>query len=237
LYKTLRLGKIVLVIDRPLVMGILNITPDSFYDGSRAMSEKRWLAQAENMLKEGATFIDVGGCSTRPGAAEAPEEQEMSRVIPAIQSLKKNFPDAHLSVDTFRSQVAQAAVEEGAEMINDVSGGNESMIETAAKHKIPYVCTHSRGNPQTMSSLTDYEDVTEEVMNFFCQKISWLRERGVTDAVIDPGFGFAKTTEQNFLLLQNLERFQLFGCPVMAGISRKSMIWKTLQQEPAYSLF
>lgn len=236
LYKTPRGGKSSLEINRPLVMGILNITPDSFYGGSRAMSEKQWLRQAENMLKEGAAFLDVGGCSTRPGANDVSEEQEMSRVIPAIQSLKQHFPKAYLSVDTFRSKVAQAAVDEGATMINDVLGGDENMIEVVVKNKIPFVCMHSRGTPQTMSSLTDYKDVLEEVMNYFHQKISWLRERGVVDVVIDPGLGFAKNREQNFLLLKNLERFQLFDCPVMVGLSRKSMIWKTLQQSPEDAL-
>lgn len=200
------------------------------------MSEKQWLRQAENMLKEGAAFLDVGGCSTRPGANDVSEEQEMSRVIPAIQSLKQHFPKAYLSVDTFRSKVAQAAVDEGATMINDVLGGDENMIEVVVKNKIPFVCMHSRGTPQTMSSLTDYKDVLEEVMNYFHQKISWLRERGVVDVVIDPGLGFAKNREQNFLLLKNLERFQLFDCPVMVGLSRKSMIWKTLQQSPEDAL-
>lgn len=236
MYKTLRTGKTLLIFKRPAVMGILNITPDSFYEGSRTLHEKQWLEQAEKMCSEGAAFIDVGGYSTRPGAGETAEEVEISRVIPAIKSLKNNFPQACISVDTFRYKVAKAAIEEGAVLINDVQGTDENMAGLAAKNKIPIVCMHSRGTPQTMNSLTRYEDVVGEVINFFHQKISRLRTQGVEELVLDPGFGFAKNSEQNFLLLKNLERFQLFDYPVMVGLSRKSMIWKTLQQSPQEAL-
>ncbi len=211
-------------------MGILNITPDSFYGDSRVGTEKEILSKAEKMLMEGATLLDVGGYSSRPGALDISEGEESKRVSNAVGILLKEFPQALVSVDTFRSEVATAAILRGACMINDISGGSldARMFEVVAAHKVPYVLMHMQGTPQSMSSLTTYNNLVKDVLDYFHQKIDPLRQLGVKDLVLDPGFGFAKTIEQNFHLLNHLHHFKLFGSPLLVGISRKSMIWKPL---------
>ncbi|MCB0466845.1 MAG: dihydropteroate synthase [Aequorivita sp.] len=212
-------------------MGIINITPDSFYDGGKTFSEKEIMEQAERMLSEGATFLDVGGYSTRPGAEEVSEKDEIERVVGAIEAILKSFRQALISVDTFRSEVAKKAVEAGAAIVNDVSGGtlDAKMYKTVAKLKVPYILMHMRGTPKTMVKLTDYKNVTMEVLKDLTEKIALARAEGINDIVADPGFGFAKTREQSFQLLNNLELFQNLDVPILAGISRKSMIYKTLE--------
>lgn len=211
-------------------MGIINVTPDSFYDGGKTFSEREILKQAEEMLSEGATFLDVGGYSSRPGADEVSEIEETKRVVETTELILKNFPEALISVDTFRSNVAQKAIETGACMINDISGGSldANMYKTASKLKVPYILMHMRGTPKTMTKLTDYKNVTIEVIKYLSEKISLARAEGVSDIIVDPGFGFAKARPQSFQLLNNLELFQNLGVPLLAGVSRKSMIYKTL---------
>lgn len=215
----------------PKVMGIINVTPDSFYDGGKTFSEKEILKQAEKMLSEGATFLDVGGYSTRPGAEDISDTEEIRRVLEAIENILKRFPEALISIDTFRSEVAKKAVEAGAAIVNDVSGGtlDAEMYKTVAKLKVPYILMHMRGNPKTMAKLTDYKNVTIEVLKDLAEKIALARASGINDIIADPGFGFAKTREQSFQLLNNLELFQNLNVPILAGISRKSMIYKTLE--------
>jgi dihydropteroate synthase len=213
---------------RPAVMGVLNLTPDSFFAQSRTQSQDI-VEKAQSMLEQGADILDIGGYSTRPGAQEISPEEEKQRVCGAIASVRKAFDQAFISVDTFRAQVAQAALDSGADMVNDVSGGSESMFDLISRRKVAYVLMHSRGNPQTMQSLTHYEDLVEEVFDFLNQKLFILKEMGLRDVVVDPGFGFAKTIEQNFLLLSHLERFAWLEAPLMVGLSRKSMVYKTLK--------
>ena len=218
-------------LDRPLVMGILNITPDSFFAGSRVENEKGILINAEEMLSHGAKILDIGGYSSRPGAEDISIEEELSRVIPAIESILKRFPDTYISVDTFRSTVARAAVEAGASLINDISGGNldEQMFSTVAALNVPYILMHMRGTPQTMLSETNYNNIIGEIARYFGSKCNALTALGVKDVIIDPGFGFAKTREQNYELLRNLAYFKALKLPILAGISRKSMIYKSLE--------
>ncbi|HEY9007024.1 dihydropteroate synthase [Ohtaekwangia sp.] len=236
--KTLNLRGRLVDLHTPRVMGILNVTPDSFYSGSRYISENEILKQAEKMVQEGATFIDVGGYSTRPGAAEISVEEEWKRVVVAIRGIVRNFPDTFVSIDTFRSEVARAAVAEGACMINDVSGGtiDDKMFETVAHLKAPYILMHMRGNPQTMTQQTTYENLLKDITNFFHQNIHTLHQAGVRDIIVDPGFGFAKTVDQNFELLNHFDHFQILGKPLLAGLSRKSMIWRTLSTTPEAAL-
>ncbi len=217
-------------LSNPKVMGIINVTPDSFYDGGKTFSEKEILKQAEKMLSEGATFLDLGGYSTRPGADEISDNDEIRRVVVAIESILKNFPEALISVDTFRSEVAKKGIEAGAALINDVSGGNldAEMYKTVASLKVPYILMHMRGNPQTMAKLTDYQNVTVEVLKDLAEKIVLARAEGINDIIVDPGFGFAKTREQSFQLLNNLELFKNLNVPILVGVSRKSFIYKTL---------
>jgi dihydropteroate synthase len=228
--KTLNIGGRLLDLSTPRVMGILNITPDSFYGGSRATSEKEILHQAEKMLGEGTTFLDVGGYSSRPGATDVSVEEEISRVRAAIQAIAREFPQAIISIDSFRSEVVRTAVGEGASLINDISGGSldPHMFETAANLKVPYIFMHMKGTPQTMASLTNYNNLLKEIVDHFHQKISALHQLGVKDVIIDPGFGFAKTIEQNFEILHYLDHFHVLEKPLLVGLSRKSMIWKTL---------
>lgn len=212
-------------------MGIINVTPDSFYDGGKTFSEKEILKQAERMLSEGATFLDVGGYSTRPGAEEISETEEIRRVVEAVECILKRFPEALISVDTFQSEVAKKAVESGAMIVNDVSGGtlDAEMYNTVAKLKVPYILMHMRGTPKTMAKLTDYKNVTLEVLKNLAEKIALARAVGINDIIADPGFGFAKTREQSFQLLNNLELFQNLDVPILVGVSRKSFIYKTLE--------
>ena len=194
----------------PRVMGIINITPDSFYDGGATTTESQIIKQASKMIQQGATFLDVGGYSSRPGATDISQQQEINRVVPAIEAIIKQFPEALISVDTFRSEVAKQAVKAGACMVNDISAGklDSKMLETIGALQIPYIMMHMRGNPQTMSTLTGYEDVVKEVLFYFSERIAAARKLGINDVIVDPGFGFAKTLEQNYELLQKLEFFQ-----------------------------
>jgi dihydropteroate synthase len=221
-----------------MVMGILNVTPDSFYEGSRVVTEHDIVRKAERMLQEGASMLDVGGYSTRPGAQEVPEEEELERVKRAIRLLLRTFPKALISVDTFRSKVAKAAVEEGASIINDVSGGtlDAQMFKTVAELQVPYILMHMRGTPKTMSSLTNYNNLIGEILAYFHEKIFALQSLGVKDILVDPGFGFAKTVEQNFTLLNSLNHLKILGKPLLVGLSRKSMVWKTLSVTPEEAL-
>ena len=229
--KTLLIAGKVIDLTIPKVMGILNVTPDSFYDGGRYTDENTFLLQAEKMIAEGADFIDVGGYSTRPGAIEISEKEELDRVIPVVKVLLKEFPSAIISVDTFRSAVAKAAIESGASLINDNSAGelDAAMIETVAALQVPYVAMHMRGTPQTMTQFTTYENLLKEVLEYFHRKLYQLKTAGIKDVIIDPGFGFAKTVDQNFELLNDLERFHILEKPLLVGLSRKSMIWRTLK--------
>lgn len=222
----------------PRVMGILNVTPDSFYDGSRTPDEKSILEKAGAMLEAGATFIDVGGYSTRPGADDVPENEELKRVIGAIRALKGSFPEAIISIDTFRSVIARAAVSEGADMINDVSGGDmdPEMFSTVAQLGVPYILMHMRGTPATMSSLNKYENLIVDVQRELKGKLHQLTSLGVRDVIVDPGFGFAKNVSQNFELLDKLDLFRQLERPLLVGLSRKSMIWKTLKTTPEHAL-
>jgi dihydropteroate synthase len=219
-----------LVIDKPLVMGIINTTPDSFYEGSRFMGETGVLKQAEQMLKAGADILDIGGQSTRPNSTAVPVEEELQRVIGAIESLHYNFPEAIISIDTYYARVAEAAVAAGASIVNDISAGtvDPAIITTTGALQVPYVCTHIKGTPATMQQHATYENVTREVLDFFIQKIAECQEAGITDIIIDPGFGFAKTPAHNFILLKQLSALSVLNKPILVGLSRKSTIYKTL---------
>jgi dihydropteroate synthase len=225
-------------LSQPKIMGILNITPNSFYDGGKYKDELQILNQVERMLQDGATFIDVGAYSSKPNAEFVSEAEEISRLIPIIKLLIKKFPNILLSVDTFRSQVAKLAIENGVAMVNDISAGmlDKKMIETVAKLQVPYIMMHMRGNPQTMQSLANYEDVVKEMIFYFSERIQLARSFGMNDILIDPGFGFAKTLEQNYEVLQKLELFSILELPLLAGISRKSMIYKTLENSAEEAL-
>lgn len=223
-------------LSRPAVMGILNLTPDSFYAGSRLLGDNQptdsLLERAGQMLAEGATFLDIGGYSTRPGAPDVSPTEEADRVLPAIERILNQFPDALLSVDTFRASVARQAVAAGACLVNDVAGGtlDADMFATVAKLGVPYVLMHLRGTPQTMQSLAHYTNVVTEVIDEMQAQLAQLRALGQVDVLLDPGFGFAKTPAQNFNLLNQLEAFSLFEEPLLVGLSRKSTIWRTLNK-------
>jgi len=222
----------------PKVMGILNLTPDSFYDGGKFRSEKKVLEHTEKMLSEGATFIDVGAYSSRPGATHISEEEELQRLIPMVELLLKEFPNILISVDTFRSIVAEKAVGAGVAMINDISAGNldKNMFETVAKLQVPYIMMHMKGNPQTMKNETDYKNLLQEIIFYFSEKITLLRKLGVNDILVDPGFGFSKNIQQNFEVMNRLSIFQNLDVSVLVGVSRKSMIYKTLETSAANAL-
>jgi len=219
-----------LVVEKPLVMGIINVTPDSFYVGSRSTAIDTILSHAEKMLADGADIIDIGGQSTRPGSNMIPADEEIKRVIPAIASIARRFPLAFISIDTFYSTVAKAGVDAGASMVNDISAGgiDGDMIKTVASLKVPYVLMHMKGTPQTMPQEAIYENVVREVLDFFITKTHELKQAGIQDVIIDPGFGFAKTIDQNFALLKDLPVFKILDKPILAGLSRKSTIFKTL---------
>jgi dihydropteroate synthase len=226
-----------LVWDTPMVMGVLNITPDSFYAGSRIRSADMLLSQAEKMLAGGAALLDLGGLSSRPGAMEISEDAELDRVVPAIALLSARFPDAFISVDSYRYSVAKAALDAGASLINDIGAGeNEAMAELAAAERVPYICMHMRGNPRTMQKLTGYGDLVREVLDYFVARRALCIRLGVKDLIIDPGFGFAKTTVQNFQLLKQLHLLNMLECPVLVGLSRKASIYKTLGIKPEDAL-
>jgi dihydropteroate synthase len=236
--KTLNLRGNVLDLTTPVVMGILNSNDDSFYAGSRIRSVDQAVERAGIMRSEGATLLDIGGYSTRPGAADISEEEEINRVLPLIEALVRHFPDVWISVDTFRSSVARQAVEAGAVLVNDVSGGtlDSQMFETVARLGVPYVLMHMRGTPQTMTQHTVYNNLVPDVLFELQQQLATLRSLGQKDVLIDPGFGFAKTPQQNFQLMNQLEAFQTFDAPVLAGLSRKSTIWRTLNIQPEDAL-
>ena len=211
-------------------MGVLKITPDSFYMDSRVKKEENISQRVKNMVDAGMDILDIGGCSTRPGAEEVSEQEEIDRVLPVIIEIRKAFPTLLISIDTFRAEVAEKALMNGANIINDVQGGNfdKRIWEVAATHKAPYILTHSRGNSETMQSLTDYDSISLNILQELSAKITQLKKIGVIDIIIDLGFGFAKTTEQNFELLQQLSIFSLLEYPILCGFSRKSMIYKSL---------
>lgn len=214
----------------PKVMGILNVTPNSFFDGGRYKNEEEIIAQAGKMLSEGATFIDIGAYSSKPSAEFVTEAEEIERIIPVIELILKRFPEALLSVDTFRAEVTKASIESGAAIINDISAGelDDKMFDVIAEYNIPYIMMHMRGNPQTMQTLTQYDDIVKEMLFYFSEKVKKARSLGINDLILDPGFGFAKTIDQNYEVLQKMELFNLLEIPVLAGVSRKSMIYKTL---------
>lgn len=217
-------------LSRPKVMGILNITPDSFYDGGKLKTDAQILAQAEKMLGEGATFLDVGGYSSRPGAEDIGTSVELKRVVPVIALLQKNFGNSLVSIDTFRSEVAREAVQAGACMINDISAGNldKNMFGTVAELQVPYIIMHMRGNPENMQKRTKYGDIIGELVQYFSEKIRALTLLKINDIIIDVGFGFSKTTAQNHELLRHLDHFKILEKPILTGISRKSMLYKPL---------
>jgi dihydropteroate synthase len=223
-----------LVVDKPLVMGILNITPDSFYTGSRMRELDQVLFTAEKMLKDGATMLDIGGQSTRPGSEKLEAETELSRVIAPIEALHRRFPEAIISIDTYFASVAREAVNAGASIVNDISAGSldPQLIPVVASLQVPYVLMHMKGNPQTMQQQALYSNVTREVLDHLVLRMQQIKEAGIRDIIIDPGFGFGKTIEHNFSLLRELSVFSLLKAPLLLGISRKSFIWKTLETTP-----
>ncbi|WP_203258441.1 dihydropteroate synthase [Hyunsoonleella ulvae] len=218
-------------VSTPKVMGVLNVTPDSFYDGRKYKDEASILKQVAQILNEGATFIDVGAYSSRPGADHVTENEELSRILPIVNLILNEFPETLLSIDTFRSTIAKRSIEAGAALINDISAGqlDNNMLPTIAELQVPYIMMHMRGTPQTMQGLTQYEDLVKDILFYFSERIAAARNLGVIDIIIDPGFGFAKTLEQNFELLNKLELFKIIEKPLLVGVSRKSMIYKTLE--------
>ena len=215
--------------DTPKVMGILNITPDSFYSQSRT-TPSEVLHKAEQMLQEGATFVDIGGYSSRSNAQEVSEEEELQRVVPVVEALVKHFPEIRISVDTFRAEVARQSLEVGACIINDISAGqiDPAIWEVAAHYQVPYIAMHMRGTPQTMQTYTEYDKLTKDILYYFSEVKDKARQLKINDLIIDPGFGFSKTLAQNYELMQQLALFKALECPILVGISRKSMIYKLL---------
>lgn len=230
-------GKL-LSLEQPLVMGILNVAPDSFFDGGKYTEESAMLRHAELMVEEGAAIIDVGGMSSRPGAEIISEEEELKRVIPAVERLLLRFPEAVVSIDTVRSRVAGEAVSAGASVVNDISAGrfDEKMYEEAGRLGVPYILMHMQGTPKDMQQQPRYEDVVQEVLDFFIAEAGKLRQAGVKDIILDPGFGFGKTIEHNYRLLKDMHVFQILDYPILAGLSRKSMINKVLKVSPEKAL-
>lgn len=222
----------------PKVMGILNCTPDSFYDGGRYKDEKVLLFQAEKMITEGADFLDIGGYSSKPNAEFVSEDDELGRIMPVVELVLKHFPEAILSIDTFRAKVAQETIGAGAAVVNDISAGllDSKMWETVGNLHAPYIMMHMRGTPQTMVKQTQYNDIIKEMLFYFSERTAAARAAGINDIIIDPGFGFAKTLSQNYEVLNNLELFAITGLPLLAGVSRKSMIYKLLGATPQDSL-
>ena len=222
----------------PKVMGVINLTPDSFYDGGKLTSEKEILLQANKMLQEGATFLDLGAYSSRPGAQFVSEKEEIHRLLPVIKILLNEFPETLLSIDTFRSNVANESIYAGASLINDISAGtlDDHMFKIIAQHQVPYVMMHMRGTPETMMQNTDYTNLTKEVIYYFSERIAKARSFGINDLIVDPGFGFSKTLDQNYELFNDLELFRYLNVPLLIGISRKSMIQKKIKTTAADSL-
>jgi dihydropteroate synthase len=235
---TLNIRGKLMVLDTPKVMGILNITPDSFYDGGKLKTNKDILLQAEKMIAEGVHIIDVGGMSTKPNSEEISETEELNRVVPVIQLLQQHFPETTLSLDTYRAQVAKAGLEEGISIINDISAGSfdAEMFATVAAFNAPYIMMHIQGTPQTMQQNPHYDNVVQEVLQYFIQKIEAVHQAGIKDIIIDPGFGFGKTLAHNYTLLKYLNDFSILRKPILAGMSRKSMICKLLNVKPNEAL-
>lgn len=217
----------------PKIMGVLNLTPDSFYDGGSYNNKDRALAQTEKMLLEGATFIDIGGTSSKPGSVEISTDEELARVLPVIEEIHKTFPETSISIDTYRSDVAKLAVAAGAAMVNDISGGNldAKMLKTVGALGVPYVAMHMQGTPQNMQDKPSYDNILTDIRSFFAAKIDAAHKAGIHDIIIDPGFGFGKTLKHNYSLLKNLSSIKMNGIPMLIGVSRKSMIYKLLQTE------
>lgn len=239
LKNTLQFKGRLFLIDKPLIMGILNLTPDSFFSGSRIqLSKDAVLSKASQMIKEGADILDLGGYSTRPGALEITEQEEIKRVVPAVEWISDQFPSILISIDTFRSAVAKAAVHAGAHLVNDISAGNldSKMIKVVGQLGVPYIAMHMKGNPQTMQKRTNYSNILGELLKYFSEKLDECRSYGIKDTIIDPGFGFAKTIDQNYLLLRNLAYFKVLSLPILVGLSRKSMVYKTLGVTPEDAL-
>lgn len=236
-YKLRANGKVV-SLARPAVMGIINLTPDSFYDGGTLNSSEEILRRAEQYITEGAAMLDLGGVSTRPGSAGVNEDEELKRLLPALKLLRNTFPEIFISVDTYRCSVALAAAEEGADIINDISGGtlDSEMFKVVAKTKLPYVLMHILGTPQTMQQTAAYKNVTKEVYGFLKTQIKKAKAAGITQLITDVGFGFGKTPAHNFTLLRELKKFEKLNCPMLVGLSRKSMVNKTLNIKPADAL-
>jgi len=222
----------------PKVMGILNCTPDSFFDGGKYRNEIQLLQQVEKMITDGATFIDLGAYSSKPNAEFVSEDQELQRIVPVVELLVKHFPDVLLSIDTFRAKVAEACILSGAAIINDIAAGllDDAILPTVGKLKVPYIMMHMRGNPQTMVKLTQYDDIIKEMLFYFSDRIHAARAHGIDDIIVDPGFGFAKTLAQNYEVLNKMELFEIAGLPLLAGVSRKSMIYKLLGTTPQEAL-
>lgn len=236
--KTLNIkGRLVSAGD-PMIMGILNVTPDSFYDGGHYTEEDSIKCRIDSILEEGADIIDIGAYSSRPGATDISVEEEWKRLEKALSLIFKMHPDAVVSVDTFRSEIARKAIEAGAAMVNDISGGDSDtdMFSTIADLHVPYIMMHMQGTPQTMQDSPRYNNVTNDILELFNLKINRLRELGVKDIILDPGFGFGKTTNDNYDIMNNMEKFRIFGMPLLVGVSRKSMIYKTLNTDAAKSL-
>ena len=222
----------------PKVMGILNVTPNSFFDGGKYKNESEIRTQVEKMLKDGATFIDIGAYSSKPNADFVSEEEELQRIIPIVNLILENFPETLISIDTFRSKVAQVCIENGAAIINDISAGNldDKMLEIIAQYNVPYIMMHMRGTPKTMQTMTNYLDIVKEMLFYFSEKVARARSLGINDLILDPGFGFAKTLEQNYEVLQKMELFNSLDLPILVGFSRKSMIYKTLNSSAEEAL-
>jgi dihydropteroate synthase len=222
-------GKL-LFIDKPLVVGILNLTEDSFFAGSRVQTEEAIKNKAAQMISEGADILDIGAQSTRPGSIRISADDELKKLIPTIKLLTQNFSGIVISIDTYHSKVAEETVNAGASIVNDISGGemDNSMIETVAKLNVPYICMHIKGVPETMQHQSHYNNITQEILDFFIRKIGICEQAGIKDVIIDPGFGFGKNISQNLRLLREMETFKMLGKPIMAGVSRKSTIYKTL---------
>jgi dihydropteroate synthase len=236
--REIKCGSRIFTFEKPLVMGVLNVTPDSFYDGGKYGEEKTLLLRVEKMIEEGVDILDLGGMSTRPGAKMVTGDEEVQRVLPSLKRIKKAYPDLPVSIDTFRSEVAEVCVENGADMINDISGGtmDDNMFETVAKLKVPYVMMHIKGTPETMQEDPVEKNIVMVVKSFFWERVHILNELGFYDIILDPGFGFGKTLECNYRLLNEMENVRFENLPLLAGISRKSMINKVLGTTPDEAL-
>lgn len=236
--KTLQSNGRLMDFSSPKIMGIINFKSDSFYKASEHQTIDTAIRQSEKMIEEGAYVIDLGAMSSRPGAEISDPNEELEKLIPVLKSIRKNFPEIFISVDTIHSSVAEAAILEGVDLINDISGGtfDNDIFKVISKNKVPYILMHMKGKPKDMQEMNQYDDLLADIMDYFNKKIQQLYAMGVSDILIDPGFGFAKNIEQNFRILKALKSFQFCGCPVLAGLSRKSMIWKTLNTSPENAL-